>query len=104
MFLYVELWKPRPEWYALSKEEQVKYILPVETELEMDSNWFLNSLDKVFDRWIDKFGFKPRILMTKLGTRIARGNIIITADNMTLIQDLLEDFLNDIWFSLHKEG
>jgi len=26
MFLYVELWKARPEWYALSKEERTEYM------------------------------------------------------------------------------
>jgi hypothetical protein len=46
MYLYVELWKARPEWYALAKEERTEYMAQVGP-----------SLQQLVDEGIELLGF-----------------------------------------------
>jgi hypothetical protein len=34
MYLYVEMWKPRPEWEALSREQRQEYLQQMATGIE----------------------------------------------------------------------
>ncbi|MHA1894176.1 MAG: mechanosensitive ion channel domain-containing protein [Candidatus Helarchaeota archaeon] len=86
----------------LFEEKLARYSLNVEVELDKDPKQVLKILKQVMVNWKPKFGYEPEFKFDWIQFR-TRIKIIITADEMEIIQSSLTEFLDDIWFKIYQK-
>ncbi|MBD3188198.1 mechanosensitive ion channel [Candidatus Bathyarchaeota archaeon] len=90
-------------WDAIQENDKiVKYLIDTEHDLNIPSDKLLPALDGICEKWKDTFGYKPAMLIQGFGFRLNL-RFVIAADDMNVIQDHLDKFLDDIWFATYQD-
>lgn len=87
---------------VLQEENVVRYRFFIEEELSIPANRVETQLKTIGDKWMPIFKYNPRFFVRGIGWRVSI-RVVITADDMDVIQKNLANVLDDIWFALNPE-
>ncbi len=88
---------------AIQKRKISYYFFLMEFELDKNPKDLIRILDEVCERWVSKFGHKPRYVFANIYWRLTI-RMIISSEDMNTAMDLLPEFKKDIWFSVYEKS